>query len=138
MNEMVMHTGEVSAVKAIFSGRCPTCRKGDVFFNPWYHWDFLATRDNCPVCNTAYQPEPGFFYGALYVSYSFNVATLVAVSLFLWVIFDPESAWTYVFAIVGVTIATIPLTTRMSRMLWMYLFGPFKYDPTIAQRGQQG
>lgn len=25
--------------------------------------------DNCPNCNQSYMPEPGFFYGAMFISY---------------------------------------------------------------------
>jgi uncharacterized protein (DUF983 family) len=133
MSEVASQSPHVSAVKAVFTGRCPVCREGALFSGPWHQLDFLATNKNCPVCDTQFEPEPGFFYGALYVSYSFNVATLVAVSLFLYVLFDPASPWVYIGATVGTTIVTIPFTARMSRMLWIYLFGPFSYDPSRRQ-----
>lgn len=134
MSEGISQPQRISAVKAVFSGRCPVCREGAMFSGPWHQLDFLATHKHCPVCNTEFEPEPGFFYGALYVSYSFNVATLVAVCLFLYVLFRPESPWVYIGATIGTTIVTIPFTSRMSRMLWMYWFGPYKYDPNVRER----
>lgn len=128
---------KVSAIAGVFGGRCPACRKGAVFTGPWNRVNFLDTHEYCEVCNSKFEPEPGFFIGAMYVNYSFNVATLTAVSLFLWVVFDPESAWTYVITIMGVTILAIPFTTRLSRMVWLYLFGPLKYDPTLARKSEE-
>jgi len=69
------------------------------------------------------------------VSYSFNVATLVAVSLFLYVLFNPASPWVYIFASIGTTLLLIPFTARLSRMIWIYVFGPFAYDPSKASFG---
>ncbi|MBL0019639.1 MAG: DUF983 domain-containing protein [Bacteroidetes bacterium] len=134
MSEVAFPPKHVSAAKAVFTGRCPVCREGAVFKGPWNRLDFIANNRHCPVCNTDFEPEPGFFYGSMYVSYSFNVATLVAVYLFLWVLFDPESPWVYIAAVIGVTVAIVPFTARLSRMLWMNWFGPFKYDPTAARR----
>jgi uncharacterized protein (DUF983 family) len=128
MSEMAVETKHVPALKAVVMGRCPVCREGAIFTGPWNRVNFLETRKNCPVCNTQYEAEPGFFTGAMYVSYAFNVATFVAVSLFLFVIFHPSSPWVYIFSIIGTTVAIIPFTSRASRVIWMYLFGPFKYD----------
>ena len=133
MSQITHPSQQVSAVKAVFTGRCPVCREGALFTGPWHSLDFLANHKNCPVCNTQLEPEPGFFYGALYVSYSFNVATLVAVSLFLYVLFNPASPWVYIFASIGTTLLLIPFTARLSRMIWIYVFGPFAYDPSKAR-----
>lgn len=125
---------EVPKIKAMFGGRCPVCREGAVFTGPWYRINFLETHKECPNCNVTYESEPGFFIGAMYVNYGFNVATLAAVGLFTWLVFNPESPWTYVFAVIGVTLAVIPFTSRMSRMIWIYMFGPFRYDPSIGKK----
>lgn len=122
---------KVPTVKAILGGRCPVCRQGAVFSGPWHRLNFLETNKQCPKCNVTYEAEPGFFIGAMYVNYGFNVATLASVGLFTWLMFNPESPWVYVAAVMSVTIAMIPFTSRLSRMIWIYMFGPFKYDPTI-------
>ncbi len=135
MSQVTHSTQHVSTGKAIFSGRCPVCRQGGLFVHPWHSLDFLANHPQCPVCDTQFEPEPGFFYGSLYVSYSFNVATLVAVSLFLYVLFNPASPWVYIIASIGTTLLLVPFTARLSRMIWIYAFGPFAYDPAKANIG---
>jgi hypothetical protein len=45
----------------------------------------------CPNCNLDYEVEPGFFYGALYISYIFSVGIFAAVTIILFLFFDyPE------------------------------------------------
>lgn len=89
----------------------------------------MENNQHCPVCNTEFEPEPGFFYGAMYVSYSINVATFTAVSLFIYVLFNPESPFWYIGGVVGVTVLGLPFIWRISRMLWMYWFGAFRFNP---------
>lgn len=132
MEASIPNSPKVSAVKAVFTGRCPVCREGAVFSHAWFSPKFTDNHKHCPVCNTNFEPEPGFFYGAMYVSYSFNVATVVAVSLFIYVLFNPESPWWYIGAVIGVTLGTLPFMFRLSRMLWMYWFGPFRYRGRMA------
>ena len=96
--------------------------------------NFLKIHQNCPVCGVQFEPEPGFFIGAMYVNYAFNIIQLVIVGLFMWLVVNPDSAWWIVAAVLGVTFATIPFTARMSRVIWMYMFAGIKYDPSAARR----
>jgi uncharacterized protein (DUF983 family) len=123
--------------KAIFSGRCPVCRKGDVFTNKaWDLGGFLKTHKNCPHCETKYEPEPGFFWGAMYINYGFNVATIAIIGLLVWQLFHPESIFAYTLPIIAGIILTIPITTRFSRMIMLHVFGPFLFDPKKFKSGK--
>jgi uncharacterized protein (DUF983 family) len=130
MSENAKPQPPISAFKAVFKGRCPVCRKGAVFSGPWHRLNFLETNARCPVCDTQFEVEPGFFWGAMFVTYAVNVANLVAVSLVVWLFFNPESAWWYIGVVVAVIVLTIPFNARFARMVWLYLFGFFKYDPS--------
>lgn len=77
----------------------------------------------CPNCLVQLEPEPGFYIGAMYVSYAFTVAILVAVTLFLYAVVRPVSDWTYILSIIGTTICFIPLNFRYSRVVFLYWFG---------------
>ena len=121
-----------SAFKAAISGSCPVCRQGAFFSHPWYSPKFTENNRYCPVCHTDFEPEPGFLYGAMYVSYSLNVATLATVSLLIYVLFNPESPFWYIGGVVGTTLLGLPFIWRTSRIIWIYLFGPFAYDPQAA------
>lgn len=50
--------------------QCPSCGEGDLFETPT--WSFkrpFAMKAKCPKCGLNYEPEPGFYFGAMFVSY---------------------------------------------------------------------
>jgi hypothetical protein len=67
-------------------------------------------------------PEPGFYFGALYVSYAFTVALMVATWLALRILVDPSES-VYIFSLIASAILLMPLSFRYSRMIWLYWFG---------------
>ena len=61
----------MNALRSIMSNKCPRCHKGNVFSNS----NLLALRvgkmnERCPCCHLDFQQEPGFYWGAMYVSYA--------------------------------------------------------------------
>ena len=66
---------------SILGQKCPRCQEGPLFINknPYKlkNWDKMHS--DCPVCELHYEREPGFFQGAMYVSYALGVALSVAV-----------------------------------------------------------
>ena len=57
--------------------KCPKCGKGKVFKNSIFSTKFAETNYNCTVCEMSYEPEPGFFYGAMYFSYALIVGFII-------------------------------------------------------------
>jgi len=78
--------------------------------------------EECPHCHVRLEPEPGFYQGAMYVSYAFTVAFLVIISVILYSLGD-FSEWTYIGIIIGVMVLLAPLNYRYSRIIYLYLFG---------------
>ncbi|WP_424964423.1 DUF983 domain-containing protein [Ekhidna sp.] len=39
----------------------------------------MKMHKKCPNCSQSLEPEPGFYTGAMYVSYAFQVAIIIAV-----------------------------------------------------------
>jgi uncharacterized protein (DUF983 family) len=116
--------------KAMRGGKCPACREGAVFTHaPLNPSKFLSVHPNCPVCGIAFEPEPGFFWGAMYFSYAFNIAMLTVMGLLLYFVFHVENEYVYIVAMLLPVLLAIPITARISRIFWLYWFGPFKYQP---------
>jgi hypothetical protein len=77
---------------------------------------------HCPHCGVALEPEPGFYFGAMFVSYAINVAIFVTVWISLRIIFRPAD-WAYLVALPASAIFFLPWTYRYSRILFLYWFG---------------
>jgi uncharacterized protein (DUF983 family) len=124
-----------SKFSAILHEKCPRCREGDVFVHPPLDITrFSATREHCPVCGLRYEKEPGTFYGAMYVSYGFNVGLVIALFVAVFVLGnDPHLMWYFIVIIPALLIAT-PFFFRYSRVLWLHYFSAFRYDPTKAKQ----
>jgi len=76
----------------------------------------------CPHCGANFIPEPGFYFGALYVSYAFTVALMTATWLFLYLFVKPAES-VYITALITSAFLLMPLSFRYSRMIWLYWFG---------------
>jgi hypothetical protein len=87
----------------------------------------------CPYCGVRLEPEPGFYQGAMYVSYGFTIAVMVVISLLIYYFVDNASEWLYIGIVVAVMLLLVPLNYRFSRIVFLYLFGGLKYDPGVSK-----
>ena len=82
----------------------------------------------CPACGASFIPEPGFYFGAMYITYAFNILLLIGIGLSLYYWSDlPES--TYLILIAVLAAVSTPFSFRISRVLWLYWFGDLYYNP---------
>ena len=117
--------------KSAIEGKCPRCRKGDVFAYSAYNLSkFHKMHEECPSCGLKFEREPGFFTGAMYVNYAFSIAIIVAVGIALN-IFNMYNLHTFVLSVVGVVLVLLPLLFRYSRILFLHWFGGVSYQPNI-------
>ncbi|MFT5169126.1 MAG: hypothetical protein ACI8P3_004374 [Saprospiraceae bacterium] len=98
--------------------KCPKCHEGDLF--PTGSFEFSNPFDmntRCPVCQENFMPEPGFYYGSMFISYiftgwfclsfvgvthwifgwstaaSFGLLILILAVLFVWIFRMARSIW---------------------------------------------
>ena len=110
----------------ITKGKCPRCREGEMFHHPPYNYmKFYEMRDKCPVCEQTFHPEPGFYFGAMYVSYSFSVAWVLGVCLILLLLGEFNLVTAGVIITVGILLL-LPFMFQYSRILFLYGFGGIK------------
>ena len=126
-----------STAAALLALRCPRCHRGPLFKHSAASLHFTDMYDACVVCEQTFEPEPGFYYGAMYLSFGFAVMIfgLVGVSLYNFA-GDPDT-WVYVAVIFVVTLVTTPLVFRYSRAMMLYFFGGTRYDPKRAARASR-
>lgn len=108
---------------AVFN-KCPNCLKGNFFItqNPYNLRMFDKHNKKCPECGMDFMQEPGFYFGAAIMSYVFQVAVIGILFLLFQVIVELET-WPFLFIVMGTLIALVPVTFRLSRILWLILLG---------------
>ena len=86
---------------------------------------------SCSCCGQSFEPEPGYYYGAMYVSFAFNVAIFL-VALFLLYQFTDEVTMAMMIGVVTVVVVGfLPIIFRLSRSLWINIF--IRYEGPCSQ-----
>lgn len=80
----------------------------------------------CPKCDLNYFPEPGYYYGAMFISYIWmGWFCLLFVGFFVWVM---DWSQTIAFSLLTVFLAVnFVYIFRVSRLMWINL--QVRYDP---------
>ncbi|WP_071891020.1 DUF983 domain-containing protein [Hymenobacter sp. PAMC 26628] len=124
-----------SDAAALLALRCPRCHEGPLFSHPAYRLTKFADMPAaCPVCGQAYEPEPGFYFGAMFVSYAFSVAIFAITTVALYFLAGDPALWVYIVGVGAAATACTPLALRYSRALMLYWFGGVHYQPGRAHR----
>ncbi|WP_109832292.1 DUF983 domain-containing protein [Reichenbachiella versicolor] len=120
--------------EAIIKCKCPKCREGDMFETSMFRNYFnVKMPKECPKCGQTYRPEPGFFFGAMYVSYGFSVATMITVGVILYNFFGDPDMWVYMTTVIATVAILWPIQYRLSRSIFFNVFGGVDYDPSVMK-----
>jgi len=114
-------------LNSIFSKKCPRCRQTKLFAEPMMLNKPLEMNDRCTVCGQNFTPEPGFYYGAMFISYilsSFFFLFVAGVSI-IYFDFTVEGAFGLILFFGAIMFLWL---MRISRSLWIHFM--IKYDKT--------
>lgn len=121
-----------SKAYSIFGFKCPRCHEGELYDHKILEFkgSFEMPKE-CAVCQQNYMPAPGFYYGAMFISYAIMgwfclgfigfcifVLDLSINASFAWLIF------TYALMLVWIF--------RLSRAIWINV--NVKYNPEISKK----
>lgn len=112
--------------------KCPRCRHGRMFtHSAWNLRKFDEMYEACPVCRQYYEPEVGFYWGAMYISYGFSVGIVFTTGVLLYYLAHDPPVWVYVSAVATVVLLLTPLLFRYARVVMLYFFGGIRYEPVL-------
>lgn len=123
-----------SKTYSVFALKCPRCHEGEMFESS--SWSFVKPFDmlqRCPKCDLNYFPEPGYYYGAMFISYIWTGwFCLLFVALFHWV-FDwgVNVAFGLLIAFLAINFVYI---FRISRLMWLNF--NVRYDPHAIEKAR--
>jgi uncharacterized protein (DUF983 family) len=121
-----------SKTYSVLHGVCPRCQEGKVFKHaPFKRIDFTQMHAHCVHCGQAFEPEPDFYQGAMYVSYGLSSALFMFVGVCM--LFYLQLGYVVTFSIMGViAILSLPIIFRVSRLIWLNIF--VNYRPLGAKQ----
>lgn len=113
---------------SILYHQCPRCHDHDMFKSSALDIkNFTATYQSCPNCHEVYEKEPGFFYGAMYISYGLQVAELITFSIIFYLLAPGVGLTNRLIITILFAILLLPFVFRLSRAIWINLF--IHYSP---------
>ena len=110
---------KLSTVADIFRQRCPRCRIGGIFRYSIFR-GFPKMHERCPVCDLKFDREPGYFLGAMYVSYALGIVFVALLAALLWRLTGWWITKDTIWAVV-IFLPLAPTITYLARVLWIYL-----------------
>ena len=106
----------VGGFEALRRGLCPVCRSARIFTGRW------RMNETCPACHTRFERAPGYFVGAMYISYAFAVIMLVVmVVIFELGVLRSLPTGLAAGIVVLAYLLMVPAIFRWSRILWIHL-----------------
>ena len=117
----------ISSIRSMIGLRCPRCRRGKLFTKKglFVYKNILEMHENCSVCGQKYDIEPGFWIGAMWISYPFVVAIEMPF-LFLALFSEGNTIWMYFGMMIVTFLITLPFLVRIGRSAWIHV--SIRYD----------
>jgi hypothetical protein len=100
--------------------QCPRCYSAPLFLHHPYNLAGIGKMPkHCPHCHADFEPEPGFYFGALFISYAvaapFCLLWFVLLNFGFGVAFEPA-----LFLVAITQLLLTPYIFHFSRGYWLY------------------
>lgn len=84
-------------------------------------------QQRCDVCDLNFTPEPGFYFGASYMSYIFGVAISGATWIAMWLL-NIDDTIPLLITITSLVLLAAPYNFKISRSSWLNIFVKYKKE----------
>lgn len=122
-----------SFFQSLFQYRCPRCREGRLFKEPFQVSNPLHMNPRCSHCNLNFEPEPGYYWGAMFLSYIISAFPLMGIVLFCMFYLEYSVIASLAIGLLAAGLTYFKLM-RFSRSLWIHLMVAF--DPSTKKASE--
>lgn len=109
-------------IYGVLFNKCPRCNQGDFFVSKSAYdlRNFDKMHKQCSHCGENFEPEPGFYWGSMYMSYAFYVVYILAAM----VVFNYSHLTinSFLAILIGSLLVLMPLFFRLARRSWLAIF----------------
>jgi uncharacterized protein (DUF983 family) len=131
-------TATDSTLLAMLAQKCPRCHQGPLFKRSAFNLRrFDEMYEDCVACGQYYEPEVGFYWGAMYISYGFSTGIVFLTGVLLYYLANDPPVWVYITTVAAIVVLLTPLLFRYARVVMLYFFGGIRYDAALLSKLQQ-
>ncbi len=106
----------------IMKEKCPNCGKEDVYKKKTKFLELPVMKDECDHCHYHFDREPGYFLGAMYISYGLAVLQGILAFVLLYT-FLPNIPTIWVVVAILAVITTFSMKNyKLSRIIYIHIF----------------
>ncbi|MES2565880.1 MAG: DUF983 domain-containing protein [Bacteroidota bacterium] len=106
----------------VLKEKCPNCEKGNVYEKKKKFFELPVMKVKCDLCHYHFDREPGYFLGAMYISYGLAVFQGILTFLFLHFLFPGIPTIAVVLIILAVICLLSMKNYKLSRVIYMHIF----------------
>jgi hypothetical protein len=117
-----MEAKKKNLVLRMMTEKCPNCGQGAVFEKKEKLFQFPVMKERCGHCGYLYNREPGYFLGAMYISYGLAVFQGLLAFLACYFFFPQLPTLAVCFIILGTILLFSIRNFRLSRVVYMHIF----------------
>ncbi len=119
----------MNILSSVWNYKCPKCRTGDLFVKPFVIKDPLNMNEHCEHCYQTFTPEPGYYFGAMFISYIWTGWLCLTIIGFCMLVLDWSVNQSFVVLIIASALSLL-WVARISRSMYIHL--DVKYDDSKA------
>lgn len=116
---------------SIWKYKCPRCRKGDLFTKPFDISNPLNMNEKCKYCGQLTQPEPGYYFGAMFISYIWTGFLCLGIVGFCMLVLGWTVNQSFILLLILAALSFF-FITRISRSIYIHL--DVRYNPELAAK----
>jgi len=106
----------------ILTEKCPNCGQGQVFEKSKHAFEMPVMKSKCQHCGYTFDREPGYFLGALYVSYGLAVAQAIITFLICYFFFPTmETVWIPIWILLVLCLLA-KKNFKLARVIYIHIF----------------
>ncbi|MCD6018756.1 MAG: hypothetical protein K0S53_1877 [Bacteroidetes bacterium] len=111
-----------SLISRILKEKCPNCGEGEVYEKKKKFFQLPVMKEECNNCHYHFDREPGYFLGAMYISYGLAVFQGIVTFILLYMVFPDLPTIAVVLIILAVICLFSLKNYKLSRIIYMHIF----------------
>lgn len=119
---MKSETKKPSIIKSAFADKCPNCGQGHVFQKSNNFFELPVMNDKCEVCAYQFDREPGYFIGAMYISYGLAILQGIITFLICLLIYPSISVFWQIIFVALVILLCGKKNYKLARIFYIHIF----------------